>query len=69
MSVIIILSVICGVLAVSTAIFSFLYYSILKKTKDNPDYKTQLILSDMFRGNAIIRVERVAPEDLFLRRQ
>ena len=66
---VIVLSVICGILAVSTGCFSYLYFTLLRRSKENPNFETQLIISDMLRGNALVRIERISPEDIYLRRQ
>lgn len=65
---VIILSVISGVLAAASMLFAYLYFTLRHKIKENPDHATQLILSDIFAGTALIRVERVAPENIYLRR-
>lgn len=66
---VIVLSVLSILLAICCAVFAWLFFSLKSKIKDNPNFETQLIISDMLRGNAIVRISRVAPEDIYLRRQ
>lgn len=56
-------------LALAAGVFCYLWLALRRHLKDNPDHHTQLILSDMMRGNALLRIERIAPEDVYLRRQ
>jgi hypothetical protein len=40
----------------------------LSKLKKNPDLTTHEILADILKGNALVRIERIAPESVFLKR-
>lgn len=41
---------------------------IKRHLKDNPDFQTQLVLSDMMQAGSLVRIERIPPENVYLRR-
>jgi hypothetical protein len=42
--------------------------SLIKKYQVNPGYETQLMFADLMRGHALFHIERVEPQNVFLRR-
>ncbi len=41
---------------------------LLKKYQIDPSYETQLMFADLMRGHALFHIERVEPQNVFLRR-
>lgn len=55
-------------LALSVCLNGFLFLKLRELSKKpTPTYDVQDLLSDLMRGNALVKVSRVAPEDVFLR--
>jgi hypothetical protein len=52
-------------LIASLGINTFLLIKAKKTPK--PSYTAEMLMHDLTRGQAVIRIERVAPEDIFLR--
>lgn len=59
----------CGLLFVSAAVNAFLLYKYLQKPKANiqETYDVQELLADLLAGQALIKIERIAPSNILLR--
>jgi uncharacterized protein YneF (UPF0154 family) len=66
---VILLSVLISALpSIVAATFYYKYRSITKELHKNPSYETQMILADLMTNGTLLRVERVPPEHVYLRR-
>lgn len=43
-------------------------HELKTKFKANPSYETQLFMADMLRSGSLFHIERIAPEDVLIRR-
>lgn len=55
--------------------FGFKYFklkdelsALKEKFRANPSYETQLFMADMLRNGSLFHIERIAPEDVLIRR-
>lgn len=67
-SMLFVLCIVFGVLlAFSLSANAYLFYLLRKIKKDRPMTRdAQMLLSDILRGNGLVRIKRIAPEDVFL---
>lgn len=55
-------------LVATNIISAYFYFRLKNKTKQAPkSYELQLFLHDIMRGDGIVRVSRIDPNDIFLR--
>lgn len=58
--------------ALASTVFGVFFFLSLRKIKNkyrvDPSYETQLMFADLMRGNALFHIERVEPQNIFLRR-
>ncbi len=58
-----------SVLSLTLSLYFFISLQKLKhKYLTNPSLETSLMFADLMRGNAMFHIERVEPENIFLRR-
>lgn len=41
----------------------------IEERKKNPSWETQMVLADLFSGNALLRIERIDTNDVLIRRR
>lgn len=41
----------------------------IEDRKKNPSWETQMVLADLFNGNALLRIERIDTNDVLIRRR
>jgi hypothetical protein len=55
-------------LGLSISLNAYLYFLFKKEQRKKLENIESEILIDILRGNALVRIERIAPESVFLRR-
>jgi hypothetical protein len=60
-------SIVYGLLALSLALNIYQFYQSTKINKGKMTYDARALLHDLSRDASVIRVERIAPEEFFLR--
>lgn len=56
-----------GLFLVSLAVNCLLGWHLWKRKSQTESYDAQALMTDLLHGHALVRVERVAPADVFLR--
>lgn len=57
----------CALFVISAGFNAYLFIQIKIAPKPQSDYDARMLLHDLTAGSGLVRVQRVAPEDVLLR--